>query len=126
MCFTYSRGNVPNVLTCLACLHAHVPTSLASLRAHVSTCLACLRANLPCVLTCSRTNVPCVLCMSTCSHAITTNNKEKFSWTCFPYIFVIVLCLFPVKKYCCTFLHFSYQSEAFNECYGILCTINEP
>ena len=89
------RGHVP---TCLACLRAHVPTCLACLRTHVPTCLACLRAQVPCV--------------STCSRDIITTNKNKFSITSFPYIFVIILCLFPVKEKCCTFLHFSYQAEA--------------
>ena len=107
--------------TCLACLCAHVPMCLARLhahqhalhafRVHVPTCLACLRAyvltNVPCVLTCSptclacfscsRANVPCVFCVPTCSRDINTNNKNKFSITSFPHIFVIVLCLFPVK-----------------------------
>ena len=80
------RAPVP---TCLTWLHAHVPTCLACLCAHVPTCLTCLRG---CVLTCQRANVPCVLCVATCSRAITTDNKNKFSITCFPYIFVIVLC----------------------------------
>ena len=48
----------------------------------------------PCVLTCSHANVSCV---PTCSRAITTNKKDKFSVTCFPCIFVIALILFPVK-----------------------------
>ena len=79
-------------------LRGHVPTCIACLRAHVLTCLACLRAHVPCV--------------STCSRDIITNNKNKFSITSFPYIFVIILCLFPVKEKCCTFLHFSCQAEA--------------
>ena len=55
--------------------------------------LRSLRANVSCVLTCSRANLPCVLFVPTCSRAITTNNKNKFS-ICFPCIFVIVLSFF--------------------------------
>ena len=111
--------------TCLACLPAHVPTCLACLGAHVPTCLACTcsLANLPCVLTCWRANVPCLLMCSranvlcvltcsranvacvlfapvylTCSRAITTNNKNKFSIKCFPYIFVIVMSFFFLRN----------------------------
>ena len=112
-------------------LHAHVPTRLACLRANVSYVLTCSRANVSCVLTCSRASVPCVVtcsranvsCVLTSPRAITTNNKNKFSITCLPYIFVIDLCLFPVKQNCCTFLHFFYQAEAFNGCYDKFCTI---
>ena len=110
------------VSTCLACWRADVPTCLACLRAHLPTCLACLGVHVPTCLACfawSRANVTCV---PTWSSAITTNNKNKFSITCFPYIFVIVLCLFLLKKNCCTFLHFSYQVETFNGCYDKLCT----
>ena len=104
------RAHVP---TCLACLRAQMPTCLACLRAHVSTCQRALRA---CILTCQsvlrayvltcqralralRATMPCVLCVLTPSRAITTDNKNKFPITCFPYIyiFVIVLCFFPVK-----------------------------
>ena len=119
---------VPYVLTWQRALRAYVPTCLACLGAHVPTCLACSRdnvpcvltysgANAPCVLTCSRANVPCVL---TCSRALralrayvlTWHNKNKFSIASFPYIFVIVLCLFPVKQKRYTFLHVSYHVEA--------------
>ena len=107
------RAHVP---TCLACLRAHMLRCLAYLRAHMPRCLVCSRANMPCVficscanvptclvclcarvITCLRTNVPCVFCVPTYSRAITTNGKDKFSIICFPYIFVIVLCLFPAK-----------------------------
>ena len=48
-----------------------------------------LRSLLNCVpylFTCSRANMPCLLCVPTCSRAITTNDKDKFSITCFSYI----------------------------------------
>ena len=64
-------------------LRAHVPACLECLHAYVSTCLACSSAHKHWVPMCSR--------------AITANDKYKFSIICFPYIFVIVLCLFPVK-----------------------------
>ena len=64
---------VPYVLTCQRALRAHVLMCQHVLRAHVPTFLACSRANMSCVPTCSR--------------AITTNNKDKFSITCFPYTF---------------------------------------
>ena len=51
-------------------------TFFACLRTHFPTCLACSRAHVPYVLTRSRVNVPC---MSTCSHTITSNNKNKLS-----------------------------------------------
>ena len=88
---TYSRVNV----TCgLMCSRASVPCVLTGSRAYVPCVLTQSRVYVSCGLTCSRTNVNCVL---TCSRAITTNGKDKFSITCFPYIFVIVLCLFPSK-----------------------------
>ena len=118
-CFPCLRALVP---TCLACLHAHVPMCLACLHAYVPCCLranvpcvlTCSPANVSCVFTCSRVNVPCVVTCSsanvpTCSRAITTNNKNKFSVS-FPYIFVITLSFF-------------FQAEAFNGCYGKLWKI---
>ena len=86
----------------LCALRAHVPTYLACLRAYVLTCKRDLRAYVvtcqpAVVLTCSRPNMPCLLYVRMCSRAITLNDRDKFSITCFPYIFVIVLCLFPVK-----------------------------
>ena len=102
---TCSRVVCTYVLTCLVCFRAHIPTCLVYLRAHA---LRALRAH--------------VLYVPTCSRTIATN-KDKFSIICFPYILVIFLCFFPVKWNCCTFLHFSYQSEAFNWCYDKLCTI---
>ena len=51
-----------------------------TLRAYVPTCLACFLCYVP-----------------TCSHAITTNNKNKFSIICFLYISVLVLSLFPCE-----------------------------
>ena len=99
------RASRAHVLTCLACLCAHVPTCLACSRAHVPACLACLCAHVPAclaclraqVIKCSRANMPCLICVPTCSRAITTNNNDKFSVHVFACIFVIVLCLFPVK-----------------------------
>ena len=69
------RALLAHVSTCLACLRAHQPISLACLHAHEPMCLACSRAYVPCVLTYPRVNVL----------------ENKFSITCFPYIFVIVL-----------------------------------
>ena len=117
--FTFSPSSLLNcmryVLLCqlpclITCLRAYMLTCLHALcayvlRAYVLTCLACLHAYVPCMLTCQRVLYVyvltcqhlCMLCMSTSSHAITTNDQDKFSITCFPYIFVIVLCLLPVK-----------------------------
>ena len=90
--FTCSRANVPCVLTCprdnvltcssakipcvLTCSRVNVPQVLTSqcvFRAYVFTCFVCLRAHVP--------------CLPKCLHAITSNNKKKFSVTCFTYIF---------------------------------------
>ena len=81
------RAHMP---TCLACLHAHVPCVLTCSHANVPCMLTCSNANVPCVLTYSCANMSCVLMcqralhafcayMPTCSRAITTNNKNKFS-----------------------------------------------
>ena len=70
---------------------------LRALRAQLPRCLACLRAHVPTCLARLRAHVPCVLCVPMSSRDITTNSKYKFSITRFPYIFVIVLCLFPLK-----------------------------
>ena len=81
--------------------HEHQYSEPAKLRAHVPTCLCvltCSRGNVPCVLTCQRTLrayvltcLTClhahVLCVPKCSRAITSNNKSKFSMTCFTKIF---------------------------------------
>ena len=106
-CLAYLRTHMP---VCLACLRAHIPSCLAYLHAHVSMCFVCSHPHVPMCLAylhanmitfsclkCARVNVPCVLCVPTCSRAITTNDKRRFSITWFPNIFVIVLCLFPVK-----------------------------
>ena len=79
------RAHVP---TCLACLRAHVPYVLTCSRVHVLTYLTCLCAHPPMCFACLGAHVPCVL---------SSYNKNKFSITTFPYIFIIVLCLFPVK-----------------------------
>ena len=71
----------------LRALRAHVPTCLAFLRAHVPfvlTCQRALRAYVPMYLACLGAHVPCV---PKCSRAIASNNKNKFSMTCFTYIF---------------------------------------
>ena len=107
VCLACLRAQMPS---CLACLRAHVPSCLAYLHAHVSMCLLCSHVHvtmcLACLhahmitgscLECACVNVPCVLCVPTCSCAITTNDKHRFSITWFPNVFVIVLCLFPVK-----------------------------
>ena len=72
--FTSSPANVPYVLTCS--------------RDNVSCVLTCSRANVPCVLPCSPPNVPYVstspgAIVPKCSRPITSNNKSKFSITCF-------------------------------------------
>ena len=80
------RAHVP---TCFVCLSAYVPTCLVAyvltcqrvLHAHVFKSQRALRAY---VLTCSRAKVPC---MCSCSRTITSNNKNKFSMTCFTQIF---------------------------------------
>ena len=110
---TCLRANVPCVLTCQRALCAYVLTcqrALRALRAHVPTCLACFA--------CSRANVPCVLCAPTCSRDMTANNKNKFSITSFPYIFVIGLCLFS-----CEIKMLYIFAEAFNGCYDKFGTI---
>ena len=79
-----SRANMSSVLMCQCVLHPYVPT-----------CLVC--AYMPCVLTCQHTlcaYVPTCLAylhahmpyMPKCSHAITSNNKNKFSMTSFTQI----------------------------------------
>ena len=83
-----------NVFACQRAFCTYVLTCQPAFRVYVLTCLTCSRANVLCVLTFSRANV---LCVPTCSRDITTNNKNMFSITSFPYIFVIILCLFPVK-----------------------------
>ena len=129
------------VPTCLTCLRAHVTTSLVCFRGHVPTCLSCLCAHVPTCLTCLRGHVPCV---PNCSCGITSNNKNKFSMTCFTYIFgtFSLSFLWKIKLYMnsiygkqeclwkhllsefsSTFRTFSYQAEAFNGCYNKLCTI---
>ena len=122
---------MPYVLSYQHALRAYFPKYQRAFGTYVLTCqrvlrvylLACSRANVPCMVMCLRVNVPWVLWVPTCSRAKTTINENRISITYFPHIFVIVLCLFPVKLNCCTFLHFSYQSEAFNGCYNKFCTI---
>ena len=112
-----------------------------SSRASVSCVLKYWRANVPCVLTCSRANVSW---MSTCSHphALRALRAHVPTWlACFAclqshvlwlnitkisfqtHFLAIVLCFFLWKKNCWTFLHFYYQSQAFNECYDKLSKI---
>ena len=107
------RARVP---TCLVCLRAYVPCVLPCSR---PMCLACLRDYMiTCsCLACLRVNVSCVLCVPTWSRAITTNDKYRFSITCFPYIFVIVFFLWNK-----TVVH-SCISLTFNGCYDKLCTM---
>ena len=132
MCVTCSHVNClawshAYVLTCL-CLHALCAYVLC---AYMLMCLVCLHAYVPCMLTCQCVLYVYVLtcqhlfmlCMSTSSHAITTNDKDKFSITCFRTFLWLFFVFFLRNKNCCTFLHFSYQSEAFNGCYDKLCTM---
>ena len=96
------HANVPTCLTCIMCLEclrvlcAYMLMCLACLRAHM-TCLACLCAQAPTCHACLRAHMSCMQTCLACSSAITTNNKNEFSITSFPYIFVIVLCFFPMK-----------------------------
>ena len=62
------------VLTCLMCLHAHVPNVLCILR-----CLVCLHANMPHVL--NMLTCQCVLhaYILTCQHTL-----QAHVWTCHP------------------------------------------
>ena len=87
------------VLTCQRALRAYMLMCQRALRAYLLTCQRVLLVYVLCLpcFACSRASVSCVLCVSTCLRATTTNNKDKFSITCFRYIFVIVFCLFPVK-----------------------------
>ena len=117
------------MLTYFVSLRVYVPTCLACLHSHVPTCLAYLRAHVPYVPKCSR--------------AMTLNNKNKFSVTCFTQIFGIFSLPFSCeiklymksiydKQECLwkhllwefnsTFRHFSYQAEAFDGCCDKLCT----
>ena len=106
----------------LRALRAHVPTCFACLRALVRTCFACLRAQLAAlrayVLTCRRALRAFCAYVPTCSRDVTTNNKNKFSIICFPYIFVIVLSFSCQIK-----LLFLLLIPAFNKCYDRLCKI---
>ena len=90
------------MLTCQRVLHVYVLTSSR---------LACFA--------CSCANVTCMLCVPTISRAMTKYNKDKFSNTFSGYCSLF----FSVKKNCWTFLHFCYQSQAFNECYDKLSKI---
>ena len=107
----------------LRALRAHVPTCFACLRVTCScanvfcvlTCLAALRAY---VLTCWRALLAFCAYVPTCSRDVTTNNKNKFSIICFPYIFVIVLSFSCQIK-----LLFLLLIPAFNKCYDRLCKI---
>ena len=112
-CLAYLRANVLCILTCwranmlcvLACSPVNVLTCLVRLRAPMSCLLQFSHANVSCVSTrsrlacfaCSRANVPYVLCVPTSSRTIATNNKYKFSITCFPYILAIFLCFFSCE-----------------------------
>ena len=98
---TYSCASIACVLMCsmpcvLMCSCTYVPCMLTCSCAYVPCTLMCSQANVSCMLTCSCVNMSCLLCVPMCSHAITTNDRDKFSIICFPYIFVIVLS-FPVK-----------------------------
>ena len=143
--FTCQRALRAHVPTCFVCLRTHVPMFLAWLRAHVSMCLTYLRALRAYVLrfqlalrayvlmchACLRAHVPCT---PKRSRAITSNNKNKVSMTCFTWIFgAFSLSFFwEIKVYMksindrqewkhllsefnSTFRHFPNQAEAFNK-----------
>ena len=122
------------MLTCLACLRAHMQTCLACLRTYVPTCLPCFRAHLPACLACFCAYEPtclaflfvhvptCLVCFSCLRVYMLTCYNYKFSVICFPYIFVIVLsfaCEIKPLYIPALFL----TGEAFNRCYDRLCTI---
>ena len=102
----------------LTCSHANMPFVLTCSLATVSCVLTCLRVNLLCVLTCERALRAFCAYVPTCSRDVTTNNKNKFSIICFPYIFVIVLSFSCQIK-----LLFLLLIPVFNECYDRLCKI---
>ena len=105
------------MLTCLACLRAHLPTCLACLRTHVPTCLACLLAHVP---TCIAWLLAHVLTRLACFSCLPA---YVLTIICFPYIFVIVLSFFSCEIKLLYILTFSYQAEVFNGCCDRLCTI---
>ena len=93
---------------CLPCLCAHMPTCLVcqcALHGYVLTCQHALHTYVPCVLTCKHAlyayMLTCLVCLRVHMHiynvcltahvlklcAITSNNKNKFSMTCFTYTF---------------------------------------
>ena len=81
--FRWSCGNVPYILTCLACLCSHVLPCLACLGAHVPTCLACLHANVACLPSCSRTKKASYVltCQSALyAYVLTYYNSKSQKW----------------------------------------------
>ena len=78
---TYSRANVPYVLTCSRALRAYVLACQRALGFYLLTCQLALRGHVSMFLTCLRASLSCV---PTCLRALTSNNKNKFSMTCFP------------------------------------------
>ena len=112
------------MLTCLACLRAHMQTCLACLRTHVPACLACFCAYVPTCLAFLLVHVPtCLVCFSCLRvYMLTCYNYKKFSVICFPYIFVIVLS-FSCEIKLLYILVLFLTGEAFNRCYDRLCTI---
>ena len=121
---TWLAGIRTHMPRCLACLHAHVPTRLPCILSHVPACLSCLLSHVPTCLACLCAQVPtyfaclhtylaaCLACLvvtcqhilhaylpcaPTCSRAITSNNKNKFSMSCFGKIFGTFFCLFLAK-----------------------------
>ena len=87
---------VPDVLSCQRALRAYVLTCQRVLRVYMLMYRLRTYVLTRCVL---RAHVP------KCSRGITTKNKNKFSITCFPYIFVIVLSFFFLRNktvvHCC-------------------------
>ena len=90
------RANVPTcpralcayVLRCPRALHPYMLKCLHVSCAYMLTCQRVLRAY---GLTCQRALRAFRAYVPTCSGAIATNNKNKFSIICFTYILVIAL-----------------------------------
>ena len=109
------RAHMSTCLACFTCSHANVPWVLMCSHANVPCVLMCSRANVSCVSICWRDYVlmPCVSrvnmsCVPTCSRAITTNDKYKFSTTCFPCFSIVFLWLF--------FAYFLWNKTAVHSC----------
>ena len=82
-CFSCSHALRAYVLTCQHVLRAYVLTCQRVLHVYLLTCQLALRAHVPIFLTRLHANLSCV---PTYLRALTSHNKNKFSMTCFPWI----------------------------------------